>query len=174
MLDRLPAFVDPLNFAERGRNIVGAIKTSELNRLSDVLLNNSDKVDINISFDKEGSLSIIEGKIKANLILECQTCLEQLVYSIDRSFKLGVVTSLNQCDKLKGNCEPLILETEKISLNELIEDEILLALPDFPRHTHDCVENSNDAINETSNHDSKQLNSNNPFSILAKLKNTGD
>ncbi len=177
MLDRLPAFIDPLNFAARGRRISGAVKLSELTRLTELLLDNSGLVDIDISFDKERSLSVIEGEIKANLILECQSCLEQVIYSIERRFKLGVVTSLEQSDKLEGICEPLILETEKISLNELIEDELLLALPDFPRHKTNCGENytekQQDALNGTLTN-SKQLNSNNPFSVLAKLKNTGD
>lgn len=178
MLDRLPAFIDPLNFAERGRRIVGAIEISQLTRLSEILLNNSGLVEIDLSFDKERSLSVIEGKIKAILSLECQSCAEQLDYSIDRNFKLGVVNSLEQSDKLQSDCEPFILETEKVSLNELIEDEILLELPDFPKHNHDCVkkhdEKSNNAFIESQNKETEQLSSNNPFSVLAKLKNTGD
>ena len=140
MLDRLPVVIDPVNFSEKGKRLLGTIEISELTRLSDVLLDTTGVVDIDISFDKEGRLSVIQGEIKANLILECQTCLKQLVTPIDRLFKLGLVLSIEQADRLASDCEPLILENQKISLNELVEDELLLALPDFPRHEHNCAE----------------------------------
>jgi uncharacterized protein len=172
MLDRLPVHIDPVNFAERGKRLSGAIKISELTRLSDMLLDNSGVVEIDISFDKEARLSTIQGEIKANLIVECQSCLKQVVLPISRHFKLGLVSSLEQADRLTSDCEPLMLENEKVSLNELIEDELLLALPDFPRHDYQCVDRgevklAGSAIDE-------QLTTNNPFSVLAKLKNTGD
>ena len=172
MLDRLPVLIDPVNFAERGKRLSGAIEISELTRLSDMLLDNSGVVEIDVSFDKEGRLSTIQGEIKANLIVECQSCLKQFVLPISRNFKLGLVSSLEQADRLASDCEPLILENEKISLNELVEDELLLALPDFPRHDYQCVERGE--VEPAVSDIDEQLTTNNPFSVLAKLKNTGD
>lgn len=173
MLDRLPVLINPLSFSERGKALSGTIEINELARLSDVLYDNSGVVEINISFDKEGRVPTIQGEIKANLVLECQSCLKQVVLTVDRHFKLGLVTSMEQADRLASDCEPFILESEKISLNELVEDELLLAIPDFPRHQHDCVEKVEDVTTIEQDED-EQLNSNNPFSVLAKLKNTGD
>ncbi|MCK5192044.1 MAG: DUF177 domain-containing protein [Methylococcales bacterium] len=172
MLDRLPIVIDPVSFSEKGKRLLGTIEISELTRLSDALLDTTGVADIDISFDKEGRLSVIQGEIKANLMLGCQTCLQQLVMPIDRRFKLGVVLSIEQADRLASDCEPLILENQKISLKELVEDELLLALPDFPRHEHNCVET--DEVSVYTADDNEQVNSNNPFSVLAKLKNTGD
>jgi uncharacterized protein len=172
MLDRLPVVIDPLSFADKGKRLTGVLKINKLTRLSDLLLEKTGVVDIDISFDKEGRLAVIYGEINVILMLQCQSCLAQLALPIERSFKLGVVESLDEADKLTSDCEPLILENEKISLTELIEDEVLLALPDFPRHENECAEKIDDSkgtLNE-----GEQLNPNNPFSVLAKLKNTGD
>lgn len=114
MLDRLPVVIDPVNFSEKGKRLLGTIEISELTRLSDVLLDTTGVVDIDISFDKEERLSVIQGEIKANLILGCQACLKQLVLPIDRRFKLGLVLSMEQADRLASDCEPLILESQKI------------------------------------------------------------
>jgi uncharacterized protein len=171
MLDRLPVHINPISFSERGKRLVGVIKVSELTRLSDVLIDCSGVVEIDFSFTKEGRVPTLEGKIKANLILQCQACLEPVELPIDKSFKLGMVTTLEQADRLAADCEPLMLENEKISLNELVEDEVLLALPDFPRHTSQCVMES---VSVTKNDNNEQFNSNNPFSVLAEFKNTGD
>lgn len=172
MSDRLPVYINPTSFSETGKKLVGVIKTKGLSRLSDVLVDDSGVVDIVFSFDKEGKAPVLEGKIKANLILQCQTCLRQVELFVDRKFKLGMVTSLQQADRLASDCEPLMLEDEKILLNELVADELLLALPDFPRHTNQCrIEDP--VVLTKINHD-EPLNPNNPFSILAKFKNTGE
>ncbi len=174
MLDRLPVFIDPVSFADKGKKLVGKIKINELSRLSDVLLDTSGEIEIDFSFDREGRVPFIDGKIRASLIAECQSCLKPVVLSINKHFKLGMVYSEEQADRLGSSYDPLFLQDEKISLNELIEDELLLALPDFPKHPEVCVERevfeveTSEAVNE------EQIDSNNPFSVLAKLKNTGD
>jgi uncharacterized protein len=88
---------------------------------------------------------------------------------------LVVVKSIEQAERLSGEYEPLMLEDEKIPLHELVEDELLLVLPDFPRHEEECkpYKHSTEAIKPVAI-DSQQSQSNNPFSVLAQLKNIGD
>ncbi len=175
MLDRLPVHIDPVSFAERGKQLLGKIKINEMPRLSEILLDDSGEIEINLSFDKEGRVPTIVGEIKANLIIECRSCAEQFVLPVDQHFKLGLVQSLEQADRLPSDCEPLMIEVEKISLNELVEDELLLALPDFPKHPYVCVEQQEiEQVNEVVSDDEGLVESNNPFSVLAKLKNTGE
>ncbi len=175
MLDRLPVHIDPVSFAERGKQLLGKIKINEMPRLCEILLDNSGEIEINLSFDKEGRVPTIVGKIKANLTLECQSCAEQFVFPVDTHFKLGLVQSLEQADRLPSDCEPKMIENEKILLNELVEDELLLALPDFPKHPYDCFEGEvNGHVNDVVVDEPQQVKSNNPFSVLAKLKNTGE
>lgn len=173
MLDRLPDFIDPIAFAERRRELVGTIKVSKFTRLSEVLADDRGEVEIAFSFFKDGRLAIIHGTIKATLALTCQSCLKEVLWPIDATINLGVVSSLEQADRLGSEYEPLLLESEKIALLELVEDELLLALPDFPKHDYPCVEHAASQAIESVDK-SEQGKSDNPFSILAKLKNTGD
>jgi len=170
MLDRLPTYISPLRFAEKGQKIIGTIQLNVLERLADLLIDHSGDVEIDFSFSKEGRESVLVGHIKVKLVLQCQACMKPVIQVIDKSFKLGLVTSVEQADRLPNDCEPLILENEKILLNELVEDELLLILPDYPRHQENCFENgwSDKTDTDTSS------NFNNPFAVLAKLKNIGD
>ncbi len=172
MLDRLPILIDPLSFSERGKVLSGTIEISELTRLSDELVDSSGLIEVNFSFDKEGKVPVVQGVIKANLKLKCQSCLEELDWRIERKIKLGLVKNLEQADSLASDCEPLIFEDEKILLKDLIEDELILALPDFPRHQENCAK-SNAPYKATTSVE-EPIKSNNPFAVLAKLKNTGD
>lgn len=175
MLDRLPHLIDPISFADKQRTLQGQIPLTKLSRLADVLLHNNGQVEIDLSFSKEGRLSVVRGNIRANLDLECRTCLEALVLPVDIQVNLAVVKSMEQAERLSGEYEPLMIEDEKIPLHELVEDELLLVLPDFPRHTEECkpYKHSTEAIKPVANN-VQQSQSNSPFSVLAKLKNIGD
>lgn len=175
MLDRLPDFIDPIVFADRQRQLTGEIAINKLSRVGDVLCDDSGTIKVDLSFFKKGRLAVIRGAVTAILQLECQSCLEAIDWPLDIEINLAVVNSLEQADLLAGEYEPLLLEEEKISLNQLIEDEILLALPDFPRHQQNCLNHQKAKVSDDiKNNDKTQPNANNPFSVLAQLKNTGD
>ncbi len=175
MLDRLPQQIDPVAFAEKQRALQGQIPLTKLSRLAGLLLDNNGQVGIDLSFSKDGRLAVVRGHIKADLVLECRTCLEALHLPLELEVNLAVVQSLEQAERLSGEYEPLMLEDEKILLHELVEDELLLAMPDFPRHDFECTpfKQSTDSVEPTTK-TSQQSQSNNPFSVLAKLKNIGD
>lgn len=176
MLDRLPLLIDPIVFADQQRTLHGQIPLTKLTRLADMLLDNNGQVEVELFFSKEGRLSVVRGNIRANLMLECRTCLEALVLPLNVKVNLAVVKSLEQAERLAGEYEPLMLEDEKIPLHELVEDELLLVLPDFPRHEQECqpYKHSTDDHTRTTINSNRQSQSNNPFSVLAQLKNIGD
>nr|WP_305907214.1 YceD family protein [Methylomarinum sp. Ch1-1]MDP4519948.1 YceD family protein [Methylomarinum sp. Ch1-1] len=152
----------------------GTIKISEFARLSEFLADKQGDVQVEFSFAKEGRQAIIHGRIKATLALTCQTCLQEVLWPLEITVNLGVVSSLEQADRLAAEYEPLLLDAEKISLRELVEDEMLLALPDYPRHDYDCIAREQSQAKLPVEDDNEQIRSDNPFSVLAKLKNTGD
>lgn len=172
MSDKLPELIDPLVLAERRAVLSGTLKATAFERLIELLNNVEVDVEIELEFTKQGKQPLVIGRIRSQLELQCQSCLQGLDWPVDISFRLGVVASLQEADRLEIDCEPLLFEGEKISLNELIEDEILLALPDYPKHDYDCI-----GQRSSKDRDYEELEpgkANNPFSVLAKLKKTGD
>jgi len=172
MSDKLPDLIDPLLFAERRSVLTGAIKIAAFERLSEMVLAKDGDVQVDVHFSKQGRQALVSGTIKAALELECQSCLQAMPWPIDVSFRLGVVASVQEADMLEIDCEPLLLDGETVSLIALIEDEILLALPDYPKHGYECVakRSSKDADFD----DQNQAETHNQFSVLAKLKKTGE
>ncbi|MCK5897462.1 MAG: DUF177 domain-containing protein [Methylococcales bacterium] len=171
MLGRLPNFIDPHAFADRRRQLSGDIALDQFSRLSDVLSDNQGSVSIDLFFSKNKRLSLIKGTIQAQLNVECQSCLKSMALSLDTTVSLAVIESLAQAETLAGEYDPLILDEKKISLIDMVEDELLLAMPDFPRHQKPCLESSKATKPIEADEPTKP---NNPFSILAQLKNTGD
>ena len=174
MLARLPEYIDPLHLADKRGELKGQIPVSSLDRLADVLFNDTGVVTVDLFFGREGRLAKVEGQIEAVLELKCQNCLQAVQWPVKNTVKLGIVTSIDQADRLPEDYEPLLVDDEKILLKNIIEDELLLVLPAFPKHQHDCLANNSYVNKAGSLTDEQQSPPENPFSILAKLKNTGD
>jgi uncharacterized protein len=174
MLNRLPEYIDPVHLAEKHGVVKGQIPLKSLDRLAEMLVNDTGIINVDLFFGREGRLAKVEGHIEAVLELECQNCLEAVTWPIDCAIKLGIVSSIDQVDRLPEDYEPLLVEEERISLKNIIEDEILLILPAFPKHQHTCCVPKFDNNNVVPLVNDAQSSPENPFSILAKLKNTGD
>jgi uncharacterized protein len=171
MLARLPELIDPIQLADRNASLEGELAVNSLDRLAEMLSKDAGSVTVKLFFGRLGKLATIEGHIAAVLMLKCQRCLEPVEWSIDSEIKLGIVTSLAQADKLLDGYEPfLLIDEDKIPLKNIVEDELLLSLPDIPKHINDCIEsnlsqNKLDPVPKTA-----QATNKNPFSILADLK----
>jgi uncharacterized protein len=81
--------------------------------------------------------------VKGELTLVCQRCLQPMVEPVDRETLLGLVSDEALAPGLPGAYEPLVCDPgEMLSLAQLIEDELLLALPVVARHglQESCVD----------------------------------
>lgn len=174
MLDRLPEYIDPLHLADKRGTLKGQIPLRSLDRLAALLVNDAGTISVDLFFGREGRLAKVEGHIETVLELECQNCLEAVEWPVDCAIKLGIVSSIDQANRLPEDYEPLLVAEDKILLKDLIEDEILLILPAFPKHQHTCFVPKFDNNRVASLVNDGQSSPENPFSILAKLKNTGD
>jgi uncharacterized protein len=173
MLNRLPEIIEPLHLADKRGELKGQIPVSSLERIADLLFNDEGFVSVELFFGREGRLAKIEGQIKTVLQLKCQSCLQAVEWTVDSEVKLGIVSSLDQANRLPEDYEPLLVTADTMPLKDIIEDELLLSLPIYPKHQHSCfVANSNNKKNSSVG--DKKSAAENPFSILATLKNTGD
>ncbi|MEQ1638397.1 MAG: YceD family protein [Methylococcales bacterium] len=179
MLDRLPEIIDPLVFAERRIELKGTLKLNTFTRLEGLLLDASGCVVIELLFNKQGRHAFIDGFASATLTMQCQNCLDAVDVPVNATIKLGLVTALEQADRLPEGYEPLLIDEEKMLLREIVEDELLLALPPFPKHQHNCVKFENRSEERSSDLSAAlkaddQTKPKNPFAVLAKLKLTGE
>jgi uncharacterized protein len=130
MSRRLPEFIDPFQLVERRQLLKGAISLEKMQRLASLLAQNDGDAELEIRFDRdEAGLPYAQGTLKTVVQMVCQRCLSAMALKIETEFNLGVVSSLKNARALPDNYEPLVADEVPISLTELIEDEILLALP---------------------------------------------
>ena len=165
MLPDLPQTIEPLRLAKAGKKIAGRYALNDMQRLGGLLRDRIGHVLFMLEFtrDEEQKLYCIIGKIETKLHVVCQRCLGSMELQINSLVNLSIVSGQTDISNLPDKYEPLILDDDSISLLELIEDELLLAVPMSPTHElNRCpaakiLDEMHDAV------------PNRPFAILKKL-----
>ena len=170
MLDRFPEYINPLSLAEKHREYKGELSVLSMQRLSELLINSEGWVHFQLLFSKQGKVATITGEIEAEVYLECQNCLGTMVHVVRKTVQLGIINSTDEIKQLSDHFEPLVQSEDKIAFREIVEDEIILSIPDVPRHTEVCLEQ---ALGKTENELEEGIQKESPFSILKDLKKTG-
>lgn len=174
MSSRLPEYIDPLQLADKRGELKGQLPVSALDRLGDLLIADTGFVSVALFFGREGRLPTVDGELEGELNLCCQNCLQAVVWPFKHSVKLGIVKTIEQANRLPEGTEPLLVETDTVCLKDIIEDELLLILPAYPKHQHNCLALQSDIKHKDTAADTRVAHKKNPFSILANLKNIGD
>lgn len=165
MLDRLPEQIDPFRLANNGQILEGQVNLSQMPRLLPALQRPNGIVDVKLEFGiDEMGLRFVHGWIKTELILTCQRCLQPMSHKIQAELNLGLVSNRDQADRLPTHYDPLLIESQYVSLIEIVEDELLLGLPIVP--THPLQECGIDSKYQNKGQSSKE----NPFAVLEQLK----
>ena len=169
MSRHVPDFINPIRAAEGGYAIAGSLAFARMKRLLEIAGNSQGAAEVMLSFAIDGQgIPNVRGQISAELELTCQRCLESMRMPIAVKICLGIVGSEDDAKRLPERYDPLMVHGEQLPIAEMVEDEILLALPAIPRHDQagcaasekvrqDGVEQADDA-------------SVSPFAVLAKLK----
>jgi uncharacterized protein len=138
---QLTEIIDPWNAAEQNTIITGNCELSQLPRLSGMVIEPTGNVQCKVRFFQENYRHCITVQIWGTVHVACQRCLGLIETSLKTEVLLALVANYAAMDTLPNIYEPLIVMDRKIKVLNIVEDEILLALPDFPVHEidKDCV-----------------------------------
>ena len=84
-------------------------------------------------YDEQGTVTV-DLRVEAELSLICQRSLEPYVERIVRRSLLAVVETVAEQERLPEHYEPVLVENGRLALVDLVEDELLLGLPQVPRN----------------------------------------
>ena len=141
MPERLPLYINPERAAARGFDATGEFALEKMERLRERLFLPFGKVTARLKFDKDGRRKFLMGHISGEMIVECQRCMLALEMPVDHQFKLGLIETEAEIDRLLPDEEPLMISNEDIFLADIIEDELELLLPMVAMHEVGACEN---------------------------------
>ena len=140
-----PRSLDVAAFCREGASIEGQWSLTELPRLVDSLAAGEEgAAGAAVQWRAAGSLQTVAGRagvctvdleVHAVLALECQRCLQPMHLPLDLQRRLRFVAGEEEAARLDEELEDDVLAlSPRTDLRELVEDELLLALPLVPRH----------------------------------------
>lgn len=167
---KIPLTVDPVKSAQKRLDYNGIIAIQQLVRLNEATKGVINDAEVTLSFDTDiQKLKTIRGRVTVDVNLECQRCWKDFPYHCDIEFIYSPIFSEEQMDHLPDAYEPtLVDENGEIDLLQLIEDELLLSLPQVPMHDPKACHYNEDnmVFGEIPLADERP----NPFSVLKNVK----
>jgi len=129
--------IHPVKMAQTGQVYQGKASLESMLRLQELcgnpLIGLIAEVELTGALD-EGKRPCLVGSVEATVMLTCQRCLRPMTHLLNVVFKLSPVFDEASAQQLPSFYEPLYLSQDEIALNDLLEDELILALPLIPKH----------------------------------------
>jgi uncharacterized protein len=177
MLTNLPNHVFPWQLARARRSLKGQVPFAQMSRLMHELLDKEGCAWVELAFDCDGGdRCFIQGHIKACLYLACQRCLQAASIMVDTQTQIGLMINESEIQRWSDKYEPWIVKpAETTSLWNLVEEELLLALPIVVRHPlTECPKGEIPELVGAYGHKQEEegwvRHESSPFFILTKIK----
>jgi uncharacterized protein len=144
--------IDGFEFASAGATQQGVWRLSDFPRLRDVLATDAGEVQYEIGGMRDGrGRPALRLKVSGTLALRCQRCLEPMSFEVNTDETLVLAATLAEihAEPADANAPDRVVAGKEMALRELIEDELILAVPYAPRHER-CVAVSANDLQKTS------------------------
>lgn len=153
-----PGVIDGLQFARGAQELHGVLGMEHLPRLAEL-----QGATEGLVFGVRGGMRD-DGKpclwisVSGELRLVCQRCLGQLILPLSVDVELALTENAREIEEAEDQVDR-VLASRAMNVAQLVEDEVLLALPMVPRHDRCSVEVAAGREANVS-----------PFSVLTELK----
>lgn len=167
----LPANIDPIRLADQGTRLSGTIPLTRMKRLLTYCRSEEGEVRVDLEFsrDPERNLRTVHGTVEAEIETTCERCLEPMTLSLEADVDLLLAT--HEPGNVEEQEDVLVVENEPIALSELVENELILAMPMIPMHQPDqCPAAGLTGGSGPDGSNKSESGKKSPFAELAKLK----
>lgn len=158
--------IDTLDFVRNAGSLRGRVCPCDLERLQDYLADKAGELVYSIEglFDHQDR-PMLRIAVSGTVNLSCQRCLEQLEHALELESELLLARNEDELCRYDENVTvDAIMASTALDILTLIEDEIILSLPNSPRHQDvACLTTSKLEIY-------RAVTDEHPFAALATLK----
>ena len=163
--------VNAVELAGRSATLERRVGLRHLPRLAEAGALEGTRASAELAFGKFDGRTTVEVQVSGELVLTCQRCLRPCSCAVNESASLVVMAS--DADEVPGGFEPLLGDAERLSVSELIEEQLLLGLPLVPKHATTALCGAAPAAIAISATEAAADETQRPFANLRKLLDEG-
>lgn len=115
--------------------MTGQVTFLQMQRLLPSLQEHQGRFQVELNFDFDADQKVcVDLKLNGDLVLLCQRCLEKMPYSMALQVQLSPCHDEETASEIPDYYEPLLLQEGSFNVVDMLEQEVLLALPLVPTH----------------------------------------
>lgn len=165
----------PFKLARQRRSLQGVLGLDAMPRLTGLLAESGGDVGVDLQFgvDEQG-ISYMRGRLSTQVTLICQRCMEPVTVPLEAEIAVGFAVSDERALAMPDSYEACVLTEESSLLAELVEDELILAMPLVAVHPEQSCqpwfEKQQEELSAAEGAPQEVAEKKNPFAVLASLK----
>ena len=167
MSPAFPDLIDPWRMVQARRIFEGSLSLKDMPRLCEGLAECEGKIAYTIEFGTDSfGIAFLDLHVEGDLPMTCQREFKAFPYAIRLDQRLGLIH--NEADEagLSEEYEALLVSDNQLRLHDVIEDELILALPVVALSPGVPLEEEPVGLQAPPEEDVKP----HPFAVLGKLK----
>jgi uncharacterized protein len=133
----LPPWSKPIEverLAEAQADVDFVVALAELAGLRSLRGGVTGSVSGRVHFARRQDLAVAQLSLHGSATLECQRCMQPMQVALDSTSELALIASEAQAQRVPEELEPVLAPGGRISIGELITEELLLSLPIVALH----------------------------------------
>ncbi len=119
-----------------------SIPLAELPRVSHELAATDGEASGKVRFSRHMGHAVADLDVSAQPEVVCQRCMLPMRWPMHVKSRIALVSDYDAADRVPDSLEVFLVEADSVSVRDLVDEEIMLALPQVPRHAEDskCAE----------------------------------
>jgi uncharacterized protein len=113
------------------------IPLSELPRVSHELSATDGEAVGKVRFSRQLGHAVADLEVSAQPEVVCQRCMQPMRWPVKVNSRIALVSDYDAADRVPEGLEIFLVEADSVSVRDLVDEEVLLALPEVARHDED-------------------------------------
>jgi DUF177 domain-containing protein len=114
-----------------------SIPFGELPRVSHELTSKDGEARGQVRFSRQQGLAVADLEVNAQPEVVCQRCMQSMRWPVKVRSRVALVSDYDAADRVPEEFEVFLVEGDSLSVRDLVDEEVMLALPNVPRHAED-------------------------------------
>jgi uncharacterized protein len=110
------------------------IPLAELPRVSHELVSTEGSASGHVRFSRQVGQAVADIEVNAAPEVVCQRCMQPMRWPVTVKSRIALVSDYSAADRVPEGMEVFLVEADSVSVRDLVDEEILLALPHVARH----------------------------------------
>ena len=87
-----------------------------------------------VRFSRQQGQAVADLEVSAQPEVVCQRCMQPMRWPVEVKSRIALVSDYDAADRVPEGLEVFLVEADSVSVRDLVDEEIMLALPHVPRH----------------------------------------